>query len=114
MGLPKKNKVELQTKEVELFRFYKITKYDLQTGEDQVVNKMPKDWDYTLYDYDYGSLDNTGVTGSGDIYDVAKFVEVYNSIPNKEQYERIGLWATGEGYDNAYPTLIGIRIEGSK
>jgi hypothetical protein len=40
------------------------------------------------------------------------FVEIYNSIPNKEQYERIVFCnERNKNYGYAYPHLIGIRAE---
>jgi len=109
-------KIKLKTKEVELLRLYKVIKTNIKTGEEKEINKYPEELihdDEERFDYDCKELSfhETGVI-DGELIDATQFVKFYNSIPNKEEYDKIELKITsswdGQIY---YPCLVGYRSE---
>jgi len=94
--------------EDKLLKLYQIMEYNNKTGETKEVNEIPEEYNQNIFYYDYKEVDFLSCYGA--ITDVQKFVNAFNSIPNKDKYIRIFLQMY-EGHGLAYPTFVGIRNE---
>ena len=103
----KKNAEQPRMIREELLRFYTIERYNTKTGETVLVDEIP-DGHSEIFDYEYKENDIIGYDG---IEDVSKFIEIYNSITNRDKYDRIYFECEGEGDCYPCPHFVGVRYE---